>query len=39
MPVLLIGARTDQNMVVVPGPECPALAPTTEEDVTWRAGN
>jgi hypothetical protein len=39
MPVLLIGARTDRNMVVVQGPECPALMPTTEEDVTWRAAD
>jgi hypothetical protein len=39
MPVLLIGARTDRNMVVVQGPECPALTPATEEDVTWRAGD
>jgi hypothetical protein len=39
MPVLLIGARTDRNTVVVQGPECPALTPTTEEDVTRRAGD
>jgi hypothetical protein len=35
MPVLLIGARTDRRPVVVAG-ACPALTPTTEEDVTWR---
>ena len=35
MPVLLIGARTDRRPVVVVG-ACPALTPTTEEDVTWR---
>jgi hypothetical protein len=39
MPVLLIGARTDRNHIVVQGAECPALTPTTEEDVTWRFGD
>ena len=38
MPVLLIGARTDRRPVVVAG-ACPALTPTTEEDVTWRLGD
>jgi hypothetical protein len=39
MPVLLIGARTDRHLVVVPGPECPALTPTTEQDVAQQFGD
>jgi hypothetical protein len=39
MPVLLIGARTDRDKIVVQGAECPVLTPTTDEDVTRPFGD
>jgi hypothetical protein len=37
MPVLLVGDRTDRHFVLVAG-ACPALTPTTDDDVAERLG-
>ena len=37
MPVLLMGDRTDRHFVLVAG-ACPALTPTTDDDVAERPG-